>query len=85
MIFFAQINIIPLTELLDPKGKATELALHHLGFEGVANVRIGKYITLELEAPSLEVASNELEKMSLQLLSNPVIETFEIKLQPANP
>jgi phosphoribosylformylglycinamidine synthase PurS subunit len=85
MIFLAQVNIMPLTELLDPKGKATELALHHLGFKSATNVRIGKHITLEVEAPSLDIAYNELEKMALQLLSNPVIETFEIKLQPANP
>ncbi|MCS6904777.1 MAG: phosphoribosylformylglycinamidine synthase subunit PurS [Bacteroidia bacterium] len=83
MRYFAQINILPRAELLDPKGKTTEIALRGLGFSNVHNVRIGKHITLELEAVSLEEASEQVEKMAQQLLANLVIENYEIQLKPS--
>ena len=69
-------------EVLDPQGDAVKRALGTLGFEGVSNVRIGKLIELEVDdkfakAPDFQ---RRLEKMSDEMLANPVIEDYEIKL-----
>lgn len=68
-------------EVLDPQGDAVRRALGTLGFDGVKGVRIGKLVEIELadgEAPA-EVKS-KLEKMTDELLANPVIEDFEISV-----
>lgn len=65
--------------LLDPEGKAVEHALENLGFEGVASVRIGKLIHLEVEAGSEEEAVERAGEMCRRLLANPVTEDFEIR------
>ncbi|WP_457570198.1 phosphoribosylformylglycinamidine synthase subunit PurS [Desulfurobacterium sp.] len=66
--------------ILDPQGVAVEKAAHSLGFEKVKNVRVGKYITMEIEADSKEEVENEIREMAKRFLVNPVIEeyTFEI-------
>ncbi|OMH40612.1 phosphoribosylformylglycinamidine synthase subunit PurS [Desulfurobacterium indicum] len=66
--------------ILDPQGVAVEKAAHSLGFEKVKNVRVGKYITMEIEASSKEEVENEIREMAKRFLVNPVIEeyTFEI-------
>jgi phosphoribosylformylglycinamidine synthase PurS subunit len=69
-------------EVLDPQGDAVKRALGTLGFEGVSNVRIGKLIEIEVEdkvakAPDFQ---RRLEKMSDEMLANPVIEDYEIKV-----
>ena len=77
MIYTAEINVMPLKELLDPQGKAVEQSLHNLGFH-TSNVRIGKHITLKIEAASKEEASAKVEEACKKLLHNPVMEYFEI-------
>jgi phosphoribosylformylglycinamidine synthase len=66
-------------EVLDPQGDAVKRALGTLGFEGVKGVRIGKLVEIDLDraaaGPELEA---KLERMSEELLANPVIEDFEI-------
>ncbi|WP_456395957.1 phosphoribosylformylglycinamidine synthase subunit PurS [Desulfurobacterium sp.] len=66
--------------ILDPQGVAVEKAAHSLGFKKVKNVRVGKYITMEIEAASKEEVENEIREMAKRFLVNPVIEeyTFEI-------
>jgi phosphoribosylformylglycinamidine synthase subunit PurS len=69
-------------EVLDPQGDAVKRALGTLGFEGVGNVRIGKLIEIEIDdklakAPDFE---RRLAKMADEMLANPVIEDYEIKL-----
>ena len=54
MKFSAEINIMPLKALLDPQGKAVTNSMHKIGFNEVSNVRVGKHITLEIEAESEE-------------------------------
>ncbi|HMW13110.1 MAG TPA: phosphoribosylformylglycinamidine synthase subunit PurS [Chitinophagales bacterium] len=76
MIYTAEINVMPLKELLDPQGKAVEQSLHNLGFQ-TSNVRIGKHITLKIEAASKEEASAKVEEACKKLLHNPVMEYFE--------
>lgn len=67
---------MPLKELLDPQGKAVEHGLHNLGFH-TSNVRIGKHITLKIEADSKEDAVQKTEEACKKLLHNPVMEYFE--------
>jgi phosphoribosylformylglycinamidine synthase len=68
-------------EVLDPQGDAVRRALGKLGIEGVKDVRVGKLIEIELDdaAASADLAPR-LAKMADELLANPVIEDFEIKL-----
>ncbi len=69
------------SEVLDPQGDAVRRALGKLGFEGVKGVRVGKLIEIELdEAAAGGDLRARLEKMSDEMLANPVIEEFEIKL-----
>jgi len=69
---------MPLKELLDPQGKAVMTGLGNLGFRNVDNVRIGKNISLEVEAGSKEEAKKIAEEASKKLLANPVMEYYEI-------
>jgi phosphoribosylformylglycinamidine synthase len=64
--------------LLDPQGKAVEGALQAMGWTNVGEVRIGKHITLTVEAESVEAARAQVEEMARRLLANPVIEDHRI-------
>lgn len=66
--------------VLDPQGKAIENALDHLGFEGVNEVRQGKFIELQLAAKSKEKAEAQLTQMCEKLLANTVVENFRFEL-----
>jgi phosphoribosylformylglycinamidine synthase len=71
------------SEVLDPQGDAVRRALGTLGFEGVKNVRIGKIVEIEIdEAHSKDPKdlTARLAKMSDEMLANPVIEDYEVKL-----
>jgi phosphoribosylformylglycinamidine synthase subunit PurS len=85
MTFTVQIKVMPLKELLDPQGKAVLGGLENLGLSGVEDVRIGKNITLRINADSEEKAKQIAEEASKKLLSNPVMEYFEIKCETPNP
>ncbi|HOY40983.1 MAG TPA: phosphoribosylformylglycinamidine synthase subunit PurS [Chitinophagales bacterium] len=76
MIYTAEINVMPLKELLDPQGKAVEHGLHNLGFN-TSNVRIGKHITLKIEADSKDAAIAKVEEACKKLLHNQVMEYYE--------
>ena len=70
------------SEVLDPQGDAVKRALDKLGFDGVRGVRIGKLIEIEIDeahanAPDLKA---RLAKMADEMLANPVIEDYEVKL-----
>lgn len=70
-------------EVLDPQGDAVRRALARLGFEGVKGVRIGKIIEIELDdAAATDKAGLEkrLDEMSAEMLANPVIEDYEVKV-----
>ena len=83
-MFTVQIKVMPLKELLDPQGKAVLGGLENLGLSGVKDVRIGKNITLRVNADSAEKAKQIAEEASKKLLSNPVMEYFEIS-ETSNP
>lgn len=65
------------TEVNDPQGLTIQSALSTLGFSGISNVRTGKLIEFQIDAPSEDHASKRVEQLSDKLLSNPVIEDFE--------
>lgn len=77
MKFIAEINVMPLKALLDPQGKAVGMTMHNIGFTEVANVRVGKHITMEIQAPSKDVALEKVNEACSKILSNPVMEGFE--------
>ncbi|HNX06877.1 MAG TPA: phosphoribosylformylglycinamidine synthase subunit PurS [Bacteroidales bacterium] len=83
MKFVAEINIMPLKELLDPQGKAVISGLKNMGITEITDVRIGKHISVEIEAKDEKTARTKLEKACKELLSNPIMESFsyEIKIQ----
>jgi phosphoribosylformylglycinamidine synthase len=81
MRYTVQVKVMPLKELLDPQGKAVMSGLSNLGLTGVADVRVGKNITLQIEAEGPDTARTLAEEASRQLLSNPVMEYFEISLE----
>jgi phosphoribosylformylglycinamidine synthase subunit PurS len=81
MTFTAHINVMPLKELLDPQGKAVMSGLKHLGINNVHDVRIGKHITLQIEAASKEDAKQLAENACQKLLANQVMESFEVSIQ----
>ncbi len=80
-----EILIRPRPGLLDPEGKAIQHALSSLGFEGVPEVRVGKAITLDLEAPDGDEARARARRMCEKLLANPVTEDFEVHLADEQP
>lgn len=80
MKFIAEINVMPLKVLLDPQGKAVEMVMQNTGFSEISNVRIGKHITLEIEAPTKEDAMKRVNEACSQVLSNPTMEGYEYKL-----
>jgi phosphoribosylformylglycinamidine synthase len=78
MTYTVQIKVMPLKELLDPQGKAVMGGLKNLGLEGVEDVRVGKNISLKVNADSPEKAKQIAEEASKKLLANGVMEYFEI-------
>jgi len=80
MTFTVQIKVMPLKELLDPQGKAVMGGLQNLGLTNVEDVRIGKNITLQVNADTAEKAKQIAEDASKKLLSNPVMEYFEVSV-----
>lgn len=83
MKFRAEIDVMPLKALLDPQGKAVTASMKNLDLSEIENVRIGKHITLELEAPSKEIAQSKVEDACKKLLANPIMEEFAITLVEA--
>jgi phosphoribosylformylglycinamidine synthase len=81
MTYTVQIKVMPLKELLDPQGKAVMGGLENLGLAGVEDVRIGKNITLQVNADSPDKARKIAEEASQKLLANPVMEYFEVELK----
>lgn len=80
MSYTAHITIMPLKELLDPQGKAVTESLYKLGMSGINHVRVGKHITLEIEAGSEEEAKTKTEEACKKLLVNAVMEHYDYTL-----
>jgi phosphoribosylformylglycinamidine synthase len=79
MTYNVQIKVMPLKDLLDPQGKAVLGGLQNLGLGTVADVRVGKHITLQIDATSEAEAKQIADEASKKLLANPVMEFYEIE------
>ncbi len=71
---------MPKKELLDPQGKAVSSSMKNLGLPEIGNVRIGKHISLEVEAADANAAKTKVEKACKELLANQIMESFEFEL-----
>ena len=80
MTYNVQIKVMLLKDLLDPQGKAVQAGLKNLGLNNVNDVRIGKHITLQIDADSEEEAKALADDASKKLLANPVMEFYEIEM-----
>ena len=78
--FRLEVLVTPRPGLLDPQGKAVHHALNSLGWDEVAEVRVGKAIHLDVDAPSEDEARNKVEAMCRKLLANPVTEDYEVSV-----
>ena len=73
------VNVTPKAGILDPQGRAVEGSLGHLGIEGVTGVRVGRRIELSVAAPDEAAARATVDRLATELLSNPLIESFEVE------
>ncbi|MDQ3050137.1 MAG: phosphoribosylformylglycinamidine synthase subunit PurS [Bacteroidota bacterium] len=81
MKFAASITIMPLKALLDPQGKAVTHSMKNLNLSEIDNVRIGKHITLEVDATSKNEASEKVDTACKKLLANPIMESYDFVLE----
>ena len=81
MTYRVHVRVMPRAGLLDPQGQAVEHALGSLGFDGTAQVRIGRAIELDLDAPSADAAVERARSMCDRLLANPVTEDYELAVE----
>lgn len=80
MKFQAEIDVMPKKEILDPQGKAVTGSMKNLGLAEIQNVRIGKHISLEIEAESEEAAQSKVEQACKSLLANLIMESYSFTL-----
>lgn len=80
MIYTVVVHVMPHKELLDPQGKAVLGGLNNLGLSHVTDVRVGKRITLQVEADSADAAKAAGEQAASSLLANAVMETFDVQV-----
>ncbi len=83
MKYIAEINVMPHKALLDPQGRAVTMSMKNIALEQVSNVRIGKHMTLEIEAAGAEQAKEIAEQACKKLLANPIMEFYELELRQA--
>ena len=81
MTFRVHVRVMPRAGLLDPQGQAVERALGSLGFQGAGEVRIGRAIELDVEAPSAAEAEARAREMCDRLLANPVMEDYTLAVE----
>jgi phosphoribosylformylglycinamidine synthase len=75
-VFHSKVFVTLKKSILDPQGKAVEQGIHSLGFESVDNVRIGKYIEMDIDTNLQDEAECMTEQISEKLLANLVMESF---------
>lgn len=80
MKYRAEIDVMPLKALLDPQGKAVTGSMKNLGLGEIENVRIGKHITLEIEAASKDAAKSKVEEACKKLLANLIMESYTVEI-----
>ena len=81
-MFHSKVFVTLKKSILDPQGKAVEQGIHSLGFESVDNVRIGKYIEMDIDTNLQDEAECMTEQISEKLLANLVMESFSFTTEP---
>ena len=76
----AHVWVMPKRSVLDPQGQTIQHALSSLGYKAVKDVRQGKFFVLDLEGWSRDNAQKELERISREVLTNPVIEEYRFEI-----
>jgi phosphoribosylformylglycinamidine synthase subunit PurS len=76
----AHVWVMPKSTVLDPQGQTIHHALASLGYTKVQNVRQGKFFVLELDGLGREEAQKQIERISREVLTNPVIEEFRYEI-----
>ena len=67
--------------IMDAQGQTVEKALHNLGYQGVQNLRIGKYVEMEVNGAPKEQLATQVDKMCRELLANPIVEDFRVEIE----
>jgi phosphoribosylformylglycinamidine synthase subunit PurS len=78
--FQAEIDVMPKKEILDPQGKAVTGSMKNLGLPEIHNVRIGKHITLEIDADNAATAHDKVEQACKNLLANLIMESYSFSV-----
>ncbi|MHB1178890.1 MAG: phosphoribosylformylglycinamidine synthase subunit PurS [Daejeonella sp.] len=81
MKFIAEVDIMPLREILDPQGKAVTGSMRNLGLQEIHNVRVGKHISLEIDAETENIAHQKVDEACRKLLANLIMESYEFELK----
>lgn len=82
MKFKAEIDVMPLAALLDPQGKAVTSSMKNLGLGEIDGVRIGKHISLFVEAANEKEASSKVDEACKKLLANQIMEGYSFDVSP---
>lgn len=80
MRFQVSVNVMPKAGISDPQGQTIERSLPGLGFVGFSDVRVGKRLMFEIEAPDAGSAESAARRACEEFLTNPIIEQFEVSL-----
>ncbi|RYE21215.1 MAG: phosphoribosylformylglycinamidine synthase subunit PurS [Sphingobacteriaceae bacterium] len=83
MKFQAEIDVMPKKEILDPQGKAVSGSMKNLDLSEITNVRIGKHISLEVEAETESIAKEKVDEACKKLLANLIMESYTFNLHQA--
>lgn len=83
-LYHSKILVILRKSILDPQGKAVEQGIHSLGYDKIKNVRMGKYIELNVSTESKEEAERITKEVCEKLLANPVMEDFTFTVEKVN-
>jgi phosphoribosylformylglycinamidine synthase len=83
MRYKASVEVMLKTGVLDPQGATLERALKSMGHDNVGSIRVGKLIELELESDDLAAAEARVEAWADELLANPVMERYRVKVEAA--
>ncbi|WP_295652964.1 phosphoribosylformylglycinamidine synthase subunit PurS [uncultured Mucilaginibacter sp.] len=79
--FKAEIDVMPKKEILDPQGKAVTGSMKNIGLGEIQNVRIGKHISLEIEAGTEDLARQKVDEACKNLLANLIMESYSFELK----
>ncbi len=80
-MYKANITVTLRKSILDPQGKAVLHGAHSLGYAGISDIRIGKFIEMNVEAPSEAEAKRIADEACRKLLSNPVMEDYHLTME----